>query len=157
MKTVYFDSTILSYLYDSRSEMEFLIRATKEWWATERTHFSCFLSAETLRELGEGEYPRKDLILQEALKISSLPINKDIVDTARFYIQNYLMPKEEGGDALHLAVASHHKIDYLLSWNYSHLVNENKRRHIRILNDKLKLTTPIIIAPIELRFGGGEE
>ena len=157
MKTVYFDSTILSYLYDERPEIEFLVRATKEWWATERLNFAGFLSAETLRELGDGEYPRKNLIMQEALKIRSLPIDKDIIDTARFYVQNYLMPKEEGGDALHLAVASHHKIDYLLSWNYSHLVNDNKRRHIRVLNDKLKLTTPVIITPLELRFVGGDE
>lgn len=156
MRTVYFDSTILSYLYDERPEIEFLVRATKEWWQTEKPHFDCFLSNETLRELGDGEYPRKEQIMQEALKFKSLPIDANIIETARYYMNNYLMPKEEGGDALHLALASHHKIDYLLSWNYSHLVNDNKRRHIHALNSKLKLTTPVIISPLELRFAEGD-
>ena len=63
---------------------------------------------------------------------------------------NYLMPLVLRGDALHLAYASFHKIDFLLTWNCNHLANANKRRHIRIINAGLNLATPEIITPLEL-------
>ena len=54
------------------------------------------------------------------------------------------------GDALHLATASYHKIDYLLTWNCSHLANANKKKHIRRINGRLRLSTPEIITPLEI-------
>ena len=60
------------------------------------------------------------------------------------------MPKDEMGDALHLAYASFYKIDFLLTWNCNHLANANKKQHIRILNNRLNLFVPEIITPLEL-------
>lgn len=66
------------------------------------------------------------------------------------YIQNYAMPKDHQGDALHLAYASYYKIDFLLTWNCNHLANANKKQHIRILNTRLNLHLPEIITPLQL-------
>jgi hypothetical protein len=60
------------------------------------------------------------------------------------------MPRILEGDALHLAYASFHKIDFLLTWNCNHLANANKRKHIRTINARLNLATPEIITPLEL-------
>ena len=49
--------------------------------------------------------------------MENLEINADIRDIAKVYIANYLMPAEIIGDALHIAIASYHKTDYLLTWN----------------------------------------
>ena len=54
------------------------------------------------------------------------------------------------GDALHVAIASYHKMDYLLTWNCNHLANANKKKHLRRLNERLRLNTPEIITPLEL-------
>lgn len=155
MKTVYFDSTILSYLFDERAELFYLISRTKDWWQEQRSKFDCYISPETVRELGVGAYPRKEQILAEAATIKLLMPNSKIEKIAKVYVENYLMPQDEGGDALHLAYASYYEFDYLLSWNFSHLVNVNKRLHIRRINAKLGLTTPGIISPLEL-FETGE-
>jgi uncharacterized protein YjbI with pentapeptide repeats len=61
-----------------------------------------------------------------------------------------LMPKGAAGDEFHLACASFHKIDYLLTWNCNHLANANKEKHIRVVNTKLGLFTPVIVTPIQL-------
>ena len=55
------------------------------------------------------------------------------------------MPVEIIGDALHVAIASYHKMDYLLTWNCSHLANANKKKHLRRLNERLRLNAPEII------------
>ena len=54
------------------------------------------------------------------------------------------------GDALHLAIASYYKCDFLLTWNCNHLANANKFRHIKMINEKLDLFTPALITPMEL-------
>jgi len=60
------------------------------------------------------------------------------------------MPREQEGDAAHLAYASYHGIDYLLTWNCKHLANANKFEHIRMVNTKLGLLTPKIVTPMQL-------
>ncbi len=54
------------------------------------------------------------------------------------------------GDALHLAYASYFDIQYLLTCNCNHLANANKRKHIRVINARLGLSTPEIVTPLEL-------
>ena len=60
------------------------------------------------------------------------------------------MPKDELGDALHLAYSSYYKIDFLLTWNCNHLANANKKHHIQKINSRLNLFIPEIITPLEL-------
>ena len=79
-----------------------------------------------------------------------LEINDDIRDIVEVYLKHYLMPKNELGDALHLAIASFHKMDYILTWNCNHLANANKRKHIRTINEILRIHTPEILTPLEL-------
>lgn len=92
--------------------------------------------------------------LQEKLNllgdIQLLEINRSIQEIVDVYISNYLMPKDHLGDALHLAIASHHKMDFLLTWNCNHLANANKRSHIRRINERLKIFTPELVTPYEL-------
>ena len=60
------------------------------------------------------------------------------------------MPENPLGDALHLAVASYHKCDFLLTWNCDHLANANKFGHIKRINTILGLYVPALITPLEL-------
>ena len=54
------------------------------------------------------------------------------------------------GDALHLALASFYKCDFLLTWNCTHLANANKFGHIRRINVMLGLNVPLLVTPLEL-------
>ena len=71
-------------------------------------------------------------------------------DTVSAYISHDLMPADPAGDALHLAIASVHKCDILLTWNCRHLANANKFAHIRRVNGMLGLFVPMLITPLEL-------
>lgn len=74
----------------------------------------------------------------------------EIIEIAKIYLENYIMPQELKGDAIHLSYASFYKMDFLLTWNCVHLANANKRQHIRIINNRLNLMVPEIITPLEL-------
>lgn len=54
------------------------------------------------------------------------------------------------GDALHLALASHHKCEFLVTWNCRHLANANKFGHIRRVNTLLGLYVPTLTTPLEM-------
>ena len=77
--------------------------------------------------------------------IPLLNINTQIHDIVETYIRRKLMPSDIMGDALHLATASFHGCDFLLTWNCKHLANANKFSHIRRLNTLLGLYVPALI------------
>lgn len=60
------------------------------------------------------------------------------------------MPADPTGDALHLALASFHKCDFLVTWNCRHLANANKFGHIRRVNQLLDLYVPVLATPLEM-------
>jgi predicted nucleic acid-binding protein len=149
-KAIYLDSTVPSYLFDERESIKLHCDITSKWWEEESRNFDIFVSLETIVELNKGNYPKKIEILEFVNKLEKLEPNPEIRNIIKVYIQNTLMPKDEMGDALHLAYASFYKIDFLLTWNCNHLANANKKQHIRILNSRMNLFVPEIITPLEL-------
>ena len=70
----------------------------------------------------------------------------EIVET---YIRHSVMPADVAGDALHLAMASYHHCEFLLTWNCKHLANANKLRHIQRVNALMGLYSPELVTPLE--------
>ena len=109
-----------------------------------------------LDELGGGDPARvmERLALVEELPL--LAIDPAITVIVQTYIQHKVMPADPGGDALHLALASYHRCDFLVTWNCLHLANANKFGHIRRVNGMLGLFVPTLVTPLEL-LGGSDE
>ena len=149
-KSVYIDTTIPSYYFDKRESVKFQSHITQKWFQEEAKRYQIFLSEITLNELKTGNYPEKEKILDFAIQFELLPNDDEIIKIAEIYIQNYIMPKDFEGDAMHLSFTSYYKIDFLLTWNCNHLANANKIQHIRILNTRLNLKIPDIITPLQL-------
>ncbi len=148
--TVYLDTTIPSYLFEERQELQAFVQITQQWWAEERPNFEVYVSEEILIELNRGNYPNKTKILES---VSALPIllsNPEIDEITKVYIDHYLMPRKHRGDARHLAYASFYQMDFLLTWNCNHLANGNKRPHLHNLNTRLQLQAPEILTLLQL-------
>jgi hypothetical protein len=101
-------------------------------------------------ELQAGTFPNQDQALALLINISLVPVEPAIIEIVETYIQGMVMPREPTGDALHLALASYHKCDFLLTGNVQHLANANKFSHIRRINALLGLFTPALVPPLEL-------
>ena len=157
--TVYIESTIPSFYYEIRTEPEMLARRlwTREWWDEYRTNYDVVTSDAVIDELTRGTHPIKDnaLVLVDSLEL--LPIEPEIAEIVEAYIEHKVMPSDPLGDALHLALASYHKCDFLLTWNCRHLANANKFGHIKRINTILGLFVPMLITPLELLGGTGNE
>lgn len=126
---------------------------TRQWWDEQAVEYELATSAAVLDELSQGDYPTKKDVLQLMERVPVLPIDEPIADIVSTYLQHKLMPADPVGDALHLAVASYHKCDFLLTWNSRHLANANKFAHIRRINTMLGLFVPMLVTPLELMGG----
>lgn len=123
---------------------------TREWWDKHSCNYELVTSQPVIEELEDGDYPNKKDVLLLLRKIPILPVENEIIDIVKTYIGNKIMPKDPTGDALHLALASYRKCDFLLTWNCNHLANANKFAHIRSINAVLGLFTPGLVTPLEL-------
>jgi hypothetical protein len=113
-------------------------------------------SPAVIDELASGppEYSANWLALVRDIPL--LTVDEAIADVVRAYIQHKVMPVDPAGDALHLALASFNKCDFLVTWNCRHLANANKFGHIRRVNAMLGLFIPTLTTPLEM-LGGSDE
>lgn len=107
---------------------------TQEWWETAADNYALVTSVAVLDELNRGSFPIKNDAIDLLKELPLLPIEEAITDIVQVYIQHQVMPVDPVGDALHLALASYHKCEFLLTWNCRHLANANKFGHIRRVN-----------------------
>ena len=130
--SVYIETTIPSFYHEVRTEPEMIARRvwTREWWDNHRARYEVFTSEAVIEELEIGTFPEKDNALALVAPLSLLAVSEAIADAVAVYIAHYVMPADPAGDALHLAIASFHKCDFLLTWNCQHLANANKFGHI---------------------------
>ena len=150
--SVYIETTIPSFYHEVRTEPDIIARRawTREWWDDHRKDYELFTSDAVIDELERGDFPNKDEALSLVKDLPTLEINQPVIDAVSAYISHHLMPADPTGDALHLAIASSHKIDFILTWNCRHLANANKFAHIRRVNGILGLFVPSLITPLEL-------
>lgn len=155
-ETVYIETTIFSFYHDARTSPAVVAMRqwTREWWEAHSNRYELATSTAVLAELEAGEMPHRPKALAMAKRLPAIPVEDEISEIVEAYIRHRVMPAQPLGDALHLALASFHKLDYLLTWNCKHLANANKFAHIRRVNTLLGLPMPALVTPLELI--GGE-
>jgi len=149
---VYIETTIPSFYVETRGEPIMVPRRqwTREWWDTHRDIYDAVTSEAVLDELERGDYPNKVDAIALVESVALLPIDPQIASIVEDYIRHRVMPRDPVGDALHLALASYHACDFLLTWNCNHLANANKFKHIQRVNALLGLHVPALVTPLEL-------
>ncbi|MGK5090758.1 type II toxin-antitoxin system VapC family toxin [Deltaproteobacteria bacterium TL4] len=149
---VYIETSIPSFYHEMRPEPEMVARRswTREWWDGHLNDYDVFTSEAVIEELESGTFPIQKEALDLIEQLPLLEINEAIADAVEIYILHHVMPNDPIGDALHLAIASFHKCDFLLTWNCQHLANANKFGHIRRINAILGFFVPMLVTPLEL-------
>jgi len=151
MKTrVYIETTIPSFYFALRTDTQSLARKnwTRQWWAEFAEQFTLVTSPAVVAELRQGTRDATNRRIALLKDLELLGVTKQVEDVASIYIDRLVMPNDPGGDALHLALASVHKADVLLTWNCRHLANPSKMEHIRIVNYELGLPMPQLTTPL---------
>jgi predicted nucleic acid-binding protein len=149
---VYVETTIPSAYHTSRTDADMLVcrYETRRWWKRARGICDLVTSLAVRQELAQGT---STLVASRLAMLDGLELvdpHAAVLETAAVYINEKLMPSDPLGDALHLALASHHGCDVLLTWNYLHLANPTKVHRIERVNRKLGLFVPAILSPRDM-------
>ena len=150
-KRIYIETTIPSSYYTLRTDEESIFRQklTRQWWDEYAELFILTSSTAVVEELEQGsrQVTLDRLALLEGIEMFEPTVES--VQIAQIYIERLIMPQKPQGDALHLAIASFHEIDVMLTWNCTHLANPNKFNFITRINRELGLPTPELTTPLD--------
>lgn len=154
--TVYLDTSVINFLFadDAPEKKEITVDFFENF--VKLSIYDIFVSEYVLAEINQtpDETLRNRLLkVIEEYPIGVLP-NPDIKEVdalSEAYLDQGILPQKNFIDALHVALCTIKKIDYLVSWNYRHLANINKERRFIAKNYELGyLNSFRIVTPTEL-------
>lgn len=151
-KRVYIETTIPSFYFETRSAPEIVARRewTRRWWKDAGGRYELVTSVAVIEELSRGDFTSREECLRLIGNLPLVPMDPAVTEIVEAYVERHVMPRDPLGDALHLALASHYRCDFLVTWNCRHLANANKFDHIRRVNTLLGLFVPALVTPLEL-------
>jgi predicted nucleic acid-binding protein len=120
---------------------------TIRWWEHELAEYRPFTSLLVERELERVAEPHRTGYLNLIKPLGQLELNEEIAILADGYISRGIFHRKYIADALHVALASFYKIDYLVTWNFGHIANVRKQARLRLFNTAAGFFSPVIVTP----------
>ena len=154
--TVYIETSVINYLtgLPARDVVVAGRQAlTIEWWGTCRQRFDVFVSALVVTEAEDGDPMAAQRRLGAIEDVPALDVSDEAKALARQMVTGGPIPKEYPEDALHIAVCALNGMDYLVTWNCTHLANATIRRQVERFLEKAGFVCPVICTPEELMEG----
>ena len=156
MKSVYLETTIISYLV-ARPSRDLVVAAhqsvTQEWWEKERPKHRCVVSEEVVLEAGRGDPAMAKRRLQVIMGLEVLDVSLEMRSMAMELVRSGVFPKSMLSDAVHISVAMRRQLDYLLTWNCRHMANMAVVARLERIAQGLGGKLPMIGTPLELTGG----
>jgi hypothetical protein len=149
---VYLETTVISYLTAAPSRD--IVQAahqqiTREWWER-RKDFDLFVSQAVITEAGRGDSDAAARRLAALDEVAVLEVTEDASRLAEAFIEQHALPAKAAVDALHIVVAVVMGMDYVLTWNCTHIANAVIRPKIEDACRQLGYDPPVICTPEEL-------
>ena len=156
MPSLYLENSVLSYLA-ARPARDLVTAArqqvTRDWWASRRFRFTLYVSQVVLDEAARGDPTAAARRLAYVADVPLLDVTDAATDLARRLEALAAFPAKADIDALHVAVATVHGMDYLLTWNLRHIANAEQRPLIEEGCRSAGYRAPVICTPDELMGG----
>jgi predicted nucleic acid-binding protein len=144
-QTLYLETSIAGAYLDNGEP--FRRDLTIRWWEHELSEYEVFSSILVQRELERIPEPHRTGYLNLVKPLKHLELSEEVAILAEGYISRGIFHRKFIGDAIHVALASYHKIDYLVTWNFGHLANVRKQARIRLFNTAAGFFVPMIVTP----------
>jgi hypothetical protein len=151
--SVYIETTIPSYLTAWRSPelvMAANQEATRKWWDESRTKFELFISELVITEISGGDSNAVKRRLAVVEGFTELALTDRAEALAGKLLLGAALPQKAKADALHIAIAAVNGMDYLLTWNCTHIANAIMRPKIESICRIAGYEPPVICTPPEL-------
>jgi len=153
MKTVYIETSVISYL-TARPSAGLVTAAhqqiTREWWDNCRTRFESFISPLVLDEASRGDPTAAEMRHVAVKGLPILEMTESALVLVDALVNEGALPAKAIDDAVHVAIAAVHNVDYLVTWNCRHIDNAETKPLIRSVCAIHGYACPEICTPEEL-------
>lgn len=149
---IYVETTIFSYLTARPSRDVVLLahqQETEEWWQ-QRWRYDIYISQFVIDEASAGDSDAATRRVHALADFPLLDANDAVVELADTLVSRGGLPKKAQLDALHVASAAVHGMDYLLTWNCRHIANAALRGKIEEICRASGFSPPVLCTPPEL-------
>mgnify|MGYP000288905072 CR=1 FL=1 len=144
-KSLYLETSVVGAYLDNGET--FRRDLTIRWWEHELSEYRAYSSILVQRELESLSEPHRKSYLNLVKPLDNLELSEEVAILAEGYISRGIFHRKYIGDAVHVAIASFHKIDYLVTWNFGHLANVRKQARVRLFNTAAGFFVPMIVTP----------
>ena len=151
--TVYIETSVISYV-TSRPSRDLVIAAhqqvTAEWWVKVLMLVDAFVSELVLEEAARGDEAAATRRLGRIESLPLLEATDEVDDLAQRYAKALGLPEKAMADAYLMALATWHGMDYVVSWNCTHIASGRVQKVLIAVNSTMDMQTPILCTPEEL-------
>lgn len=147
---IYLDTTIPNYVFNDHvpDKQE---AAKKLFTSIKAGKFEAYISTAVTREINNTtDQILKDKLISVIKDMEILEISSECIDLANEYIKREVIAQKNTDDALHIACASVYEMDFLISYNFEHIVRIKTIDNIAAINVLLGYRMPRIIIPEEV-------
>ena len=152
--TVYIESSVISYLA-SKPSRDVVIASRQaishDWWDNCRHRFHLFISELVEVEISQGDPDVAALRIQKISGIECLlASSREAENLTELLLREGAVPLGSEEDAVHIAVAASQGMNYLLTWNFKHINNAEKKASIATVVESCGFACPQLCSPEEL-------
>lgn len=144
-QSLYLETSVIGAYLDNGEP--FRRDLTIRWWEHEMTDYRAVVSPLVTRELERTPQPHQRSYLKLISPLEQVELTDEVAILADGYISRGIFHRKYIADAIHVAIASYHKIDYLVTWNFGHLANVRRQARIRLFNTAAGFYVPMIVTP----------
>lgn len=151
--SVYLETTVISLLTARPTRdivQSALQQLTREWWEQRRHDFELFSSVFVVEEAMKGDAAAAKRRMEVLNQLHELPYTPETEALATRLLRETRLPAKAHLDALHLASAAVHEVDYLVTWNCTHIANAVIIPDVRSICSLAGYDCPHICTPQEL-------
>jgi len=152
---VYLDTSVISHL-DQQDSPEYMQITKKFWEELKQGKYNVYISSTVITELNKCKEPKRSRLLEymSQIELTRVEINRQVLELAQRYVNEYIIPSRFFDDAVHIAVASINECDILVSWNFKHIVRYKTIQGVNAINKlmgyrEIQLVSPLMMLEVE--------
>lgn len=157
---VYLETSFVSCLTGWWSPLEHVRArqaASRAWWEQERAKWHCVVSQTVFDEAQDGDAGAAERRLALLREMELVSTTAEAVALAETLVRAHALPEKARADAMHVALATVHGADMLLTWNCRHIANGVMLPKIYSTLERTGYRPPAIVTPTQLLDAGGNE
>ena len=151
--TVYLETSVVGYA-TSRPSRDLVTagrqQITREWFIVAIRKYDLFVSQLVIGEVSAGNESAARERTAFLQGIPRLGVTEASSDLATELVRSGAIPSKAAEDALHIAVAAVHGVEFLVTWNCKHIANAATRQVIEHVCRMAGYEPPVICTPEEL-------